>query len=323
MKAQTKNIKLTIRQSEAGLPIDKAILAYYHELSRKKLRRILDMGGIKLNGRRVQRGSLPVEANDQVSLLYSEQDLANCSQKSFSLNSQDILFENKEILAINKAPLLASQASRSIASPHVEPVVQAFYAQKGLTYKHFLCHRLDKETSGILLLARSEPATDFIMQQFKDKSVKKTYLALCYGIPKKRQWTISKHLSPIHKKTGLVQIVRSGGKPSLTRFNLLEAFPSYGLSLIECFPETGRSHQIRVHLEASGFPIIGDKKYGLGQQKSLPAKLASIALAHHFLHAAKLTVKGLDGRSIKLSAPLPPNFERFLSILRGSKKPKN
>lgn len=316
-----KQVKLTIRNAEAGLPIDKAILAYYQELSRKKLRRILDMGGIRLNGKRVQRGSLTVEANDQVSLLYSVRDLEHTGHKKFVLKTKDVLFESKDLLAINKAPLLASKASRSIHTPHVEPIVNQFFDAKGFTYKHQLCHRLDKETSGILLLGRHQKATDFIMQQFKDKVVQKTYLALCYGIPKQKQWDTSKHLSPIHKKTGMVRVVHSGGKPSKTGFKLIESFPSYGLSLIECYPQTGRSHQIRVHLESCGLPIVGDKKYGLNQQRSLPPKLASIALAHHFLHAAKISFKGLNGKKINLNASLPSNFTSILTILGRKNKP--
>ena len=320
MSEQTKQINLTIRKHEAGLPIDKAILSYYNELSRKKLRRILDMGGIKLNGKRVQRGSQLVEANDHVSLLYNKQDFENKNHKQFSFAASDILYEDKDVLAINKAPLLPSQASRSPSVPHVETVLKEYFKGRGILCKHHLCHRLDKETSGILLLAKSEAATAFVMQQFKDKQVKKTYLALCYGIPKQVQWTISKPLSPIHKKTGLVHVVFSGGKPSRTGFKLLEAFPKYDVSLIECSPQTGRSHQIRVHLESSGLPIVGDKKYGLDQQKKLPARLASLALCHHFLHAAKLSFKGLDGKVIKLEAQLPPNFKSFLDQLARRKK---
>ncbi|MFK7824527.1 MAG: RluA family pseudouridine synthase [Oligoflexales bacterium] len=315
MTQQTKQINLTIRKPEAGLPIDKAILAYYNELSRKKLRRILDMGGIKLNGKRVLRGSQAVETNDQISLLYNKQDFEYKKNRQFSLTSSDILYESKDLLAINKVPLLPSQASRSLSAPHVETIVEEYFKAVGHEYKHYLCHRLDKETSGILLLARSEDATAFVMQQFKDKQVKKTYLALCYGIPKQNHWTISKHLSPIHKKTGLVHVVHSGGKASQTSFKLIEAFPTYDLSLIECSPQTGRSHQIRVHLEASKLPIIGDKKYGLDQQRKLPPKLASLALAHHFLHAAELSFKRLDGKTIKLTAPQPPNFKSFLHQL--------
>ena len=321
MNEKTKQIKLTIRKPEAGLPIDKAILSYYQEISRKKLRRILDMGGIKLNGKRVQRGSLTVATNDQVSILYSKQDIESKSPNKFSLSPKEILFENKDLIAINKAPLLASQASRSTAVPHVEPVVNAYFNSKGLTLKHQLCHRLDKETSGILLLGRNETATDFVMQQFKNKEVKKTYLALCYGIPKHNIWSVSKHLSPISKKTSMVRVVHSGGKPSFTGFKLLEAFPSFGISLVECSPKTGRSHQIRVHLESCGLPIVGDKKYGLNQHKRLPAKLAGIALTHHFLHAAKISLKSPNGKNIKVSAPLPFNFREFLTIISKKDSP--
>ena len=302
-----------IKKDDAGLPIDKVILKHSPEMSRRRIRRILDMGGIKVNSKKVKIASFKVKVNDQVLMTYSETSVKAWTQHKFILTKSDILYYSDDLVMINKPPLLASQAVKSKFASHAESVVKEYYLKNNISHnKVLLCHRLDKETSGILVLAHNDAAADWIMKQFKDKVVAKTYLALCYGIPKEKSWSIENHLSSINKKTGKVSKVNSGGKFASTSFKLIETFPKFKLSLIECSPKTGRSHQIRVHLETYGTPIVGDKKYGLEKVFPLPKKMNELILSHHFLHAFKIELLSLDQKKISLKSSLPDNFRKIL-----------
>ena len=172
-----------------------------------------------------------------------------------------------------------------------------------------LCHRLDKETSGVIVVARTHDSCEWIGQQFKQRQTEKVYHALCYGIPKKGAWNMKCHLSPIQGKSGRVERRFSGGKISYTEFRVLRINRRLGLSLIECRPETGRSHQIRIHLELSGFPIVGDKKYGeQASSNKLPASIAELSYQRHYLHAKSLKLIPSRGCSCDFQCALPPKF---------------
>ena len=315
---KVQKISFQVGVQENTLPVDKGILAHGTELSRKKIRKILDMGGISVNGQRARTASWKLKFGDQVSVQYSLSSLEIASQKKFELSKQDILFQNKKIIAINKPPLLPSQETKSSRQEHALQVVSK-YLQANQTENSdlYLCHRLDKETSGILLLSTCPLKLDWIMSQFKNRSVEKTYIALCFGKPKQNEWHVSSHLSEINKKTGLVKVVNSGGKKSSTFFKLVKYFPKYNLSLINCYPKTGRTHQIRVHLEESKVPIVGDKKYGEKFRHSLPKNFFALCIAHHFLHAERILFFPSSNESaVSLKASLPKNFKAILSLLK-------
>ena len=184
-----------------------------------------------------------------------------------------------------------------------------------------LCHRLDKETSGVIVVARTHDSCEWIGQQFKQRQTEKVYHALCYGIPKKGAWNMKCHLSPIQGKSGRVERRFSGGKISYTEFRVLRINRRLGLSLIECRPETGRSHQIRIHLELSGFPIVGDKKYGeQASSNKLPASIAELSYQRHYLHAKSLKLIPSPGDApVTFNAPYPQNFEQILHLSKLNK----
>lgn len=318
--------KFKISPSLAGKPIDLALIAAGAPLSRKKLRQVLDMGGLSLNGKRVRKGSTLVHHGDEVILNYDPASLQQWQRKIFVAEAQDILYEDYELLAYNKPPLLPSQATAGKHQPHAEAVLKAYVAKKSANSENqppsslYLCHRLDKETSGILLAARSHKQQQWLTEQFKQRSIYKKYLALCYGVPKQKTWTEHCFLTEINNKTKRVKIVKAGGRSSETRFELLQADPALGVSLLACYPKTGRAHQIRVHLEKSGFPIIGDKTYGLELRHRLPNNLEKLSLSHHFLHAQELGFCPIAGHDqVLLKAPLPANFSEFLRQLSAPK----
>jgi RluA family pseudouridine synthase len=219
------------------------------------------------------------------------------------------------VIAINKPPGLPSQATKDQSVLHVLPCLEKILKEKGgKKRKLVLVHRLDKETSGILLIADGNERATWLTDQFRDRSVEKIYWAICHGIPKADEFAESAPLTPIDQRTGDVRAVRSGGKPAVTEFRTLAVNKELGLSLIECRPKTGRSHQLRVHLDINGLPIVGDKRYGGAHaKKPLPPALAELTQAHHMLHAARLSFQPApDAARATLNAAPPERFRKLL-----------
>ena len=171
-------------------------------------------------------------------------------------------------------------------------------------------HRLDKDTSGLILLAKNDAAHHELQQQFKDRSVEKVYLALVDGQPPTSSGRIEAHIGrdPRHRKRMAVVHSRKG-REAITIYNTIESFSEH--SLLEVHPKTGRTHQIRVHLAYIKCPVVGDREYGR-KRPTLPIK-------RQFLHAGRLTIR-LPGEATSrgFEAPLPPDLEAVLDYLHRS-----
>jgi 23S rRNA pseudouridine1911/1915/1917 synthase len=194
-----------------------------------------------------------------------------------------------------------------------------------LEHEYFLPHRIDKETSGVLLLTKDKESCADLVEQFAERSTEKRYLAITKGITPET-FTVDAPL----KRTTLSEIelkmmvapVASGGQPSLTEFRRLSVHGDF--SLVECLPHTGRQHQIRVHLESAGHPIVGDKLYGMPEDEALrfyerkhltPEAEARLILPRHALHAAQLRCTcPRTGKRMEFEAPLPPDLQAFLDL---------
>ena len=310
-------IKQRISPKLAGLAVDKVIVAQTPGLSRRCARRAIDMGVVFHNGKPVRRaGALMMEGD----LL--EWQIAAEKQESWSkganLHPNDILFDDGDLLVLSKPPLLTSEKVRSGRQRHVvEALAQMLPPEAKITLPK-LCHRLDRETSGVLVLARKEKTVASIMDAFRQRLVQKTYLAVCRRKPREKTWCTQSHLSSPHRQTGDVRSVFAGGRPSETSFTLKGFWPGAGgLSLIEARPKTGRTHQIRVHCADEGIAILGDRRYGsrYDQERVLVTKtLEPYVGVHHFLHAYKLVLpKGVyQDKELVFQAPLPPRMQQLL-----------
>ncbi len=309
-----QTIHVRIEAAAAGLKIDKALLASGVSLSRNEIRRILDKGGIHCNGRRIFIASYTVKKGDQITLNVHTALSKKAPEQHAALTMKDIVYWDDDLLAVNKAPGIASVPTVSGRAPFVKKLLAPLMMQKAIKPESLIeCHRLDKETSGVLALALTNEKATWLMEQFKNRQVQKTYYALCYNIPREPTWEMKCFLSSIHKKTGMVSIVKSGGHASMSSFQLIASSRKHNISLVRIEPKTGRSHQIRVHLLHSKTPIIGDKRYVLPGQKILSAPLMDLTFEHHFLHAAALSFNSaLNGERIQISASLPPLFRSFI-----------
>ncbi len=312
-----KRIEVRVDKVLDGMRLDIALVKADVGLSRRKIRAVIDIGGAYINRSRVRVASRKVREGDLLVLEYRPAMLQKVKAQTFRLRREDILYEDDGLVAINKPPGLPSQATKDQSVQHVIPILQSWYRSEKLEVPELiLVHRLDKETSGVLLIAKNKEIATWLTDGFKERTTKKKYLAICRGIPNANKFREECYLSAIKPKLGIVAKVRSGGKQSLTEFNCQNKNPELDLSLIECRPHTGRSHQIRVHLDLNSLPILGDKRYGAQKRSKLPDDVLSLAQEHHFLHAHSLGFRpSSNQKMIEVKAALPPNFSAIMKLV--------
>jgi len=215
----------------------------------------------------------------------------------------DILYQDEALLVVNKpAGLSTLPDGYNPSLPHVKSLLEQ---QAG---RLWIVHRLDKETSGVLLLARSAEAHRALNTQFEQHQVSKTYHALVTGNPEWQEQTINLPLRPNGDRSHRTVIDHDAGKPALTQLKVLECFSHY--CLVEAAPETGRTHQIRVHLSSVGLYIVGDKLYA-DRNRDIPAELASQPLNDVGLIKIPTVGMGLHARSLEITHPISRQRLKF------------
>src|SRR5258708_11086853 len=183
-------------------------------------------------------------------------------------------------------------------------------AQVGGEGRAGIVHRLDKDTSGVILIAKTEPARLYLMTQFESREVQKRYLALVEGAPQTQTGEIDAPIGRDANERKRMAVVR-GGREAVTQYRVLHTYKgtpeSEGFCLLEAFPKTGRTHQIRVHMAFIGHPIVGDTVYGRRKPR--------LGLKRHFLHAESIALVTPGGQPLTLHAPLPPELQIVLDAL--------
>jgi 23S rRNA pseudouridine1911/1915/1917 synthase len=226
----------------------------------------------------------------------------------------EVIYEDKNLLAINKPAGILVHSVEGKKEESLTDWLTAHYPEVKKVgddpeNRPGIVHRLDRETSGILLVPRSQSYFEYLKNLFQRHEVRKTYLALVYGEPREKSGSIRK---PIGIKAGTVKRTVFGGKKiqeAETGYKVLETFPGY--SLLEVAPLTGRTHQIRVHLASIGHPVVGDKLYASKIEKRAKSKAGRL-----FLHAYSVEFELAPGRKIRLTADLPTELVSFLDSIR-------
>lgn len=305
--------KITVKKGYDGYRLDVVLAESGLNLSRRKIRAAIDVGGVYLNRKRVRIASKPVKEGDIIDLEFDPENLKKVKEQKFAFTAEHILFEDEDVIALNKPPGLPTQPTRKQAIFHVIAALQEYYKQQGQRVPTLeLVHRLDMETSGVLLVAKNKTAMVQLSNQFRDKTIQKIYHALTRGIPVQPKFSVQCQLSAIVPHLGLVQVRQHGGKDSLTHFRLLAKSPDLPIAAIECQPVTGRTHQIRVHLDFKGFPILGDKRYGHSPVR-MPEDVAALVQEHQLLHARQITFQHpRTGETIQLQADYPAAFTQVI-----------
>jgi 23S rRNA pseudouridine1911/1915/1917 synthase len=284
-------LRKTVNEEQGGRRLDEALAMMFDALSKSEARRIIDRGGCAVNSSMVRVASRAVRTGDVVEIGVMEAGRF----RELLLPPESLLYEDGELIAINKPAGVNTQRTPYQLKGTVEYWVSEYFRQQGSHEPSRVIHRLDRGTSGVMLFPKHKRAAAWLSARFHDNLVEKRYWALVGGQPEQAAWTVDGAIGKVGTaRYGLM----AGGRSAVTTFRLLAS--SGGCSLVEARPLTGRTHQIRVHLEASGLPIVGDATYG-----GLPA-------VRMMLHCAALMFRDERGAEISITAPLDSAFEGLM-----------
>jgi len=287
----------------AGERLDVFVCRRCPEVSRSRARRLIEEGLVTVDGRQA-RPSDTVHDGARIVVEVPDVETPSAAPEDIPLT---IIYQDADILVVDKpAGMTVHPAPGSPSGTLVNALLSAVpdLAASGDALRPGIVHRLDKDTSGLLVVARNDRALRALQAQLKERRVHKTYLALVQGTPAPREGEIA---APVgrHPKNRKKMAVVAGGREAVTRYRVREEFPGY--ALLEVEPVTGRTHQIRVHLAAIGHPVVGDAVYGR----------RSDIVERQFLHAWKLGFgMPLGGRQVEFESPLPADLRGALERLR-------
>lgn len=300
----------TVPEGIRRLRADKALALAFPEHSRTALQRAFDAGRVLLGGAAIKRDQM-VAGGDVVEFSFPEVVPAELKPVDIPL---DVLFEDKHLLAVNKAAGMIVHPGAATAE---DTLVHALLAHCGKSLSGIggverpgIVHRLDKETTGVIVVAKNDRAHRALADQFSSRTLKKEYLALIAGVPQLLSGTIDRAISrhPTHRHR---MTVGEGGKPAKTAWERVEAYGDIA-ALMRCQIFTGRTHQIRVHLKSLGHPILGDALYGWKADPRLTRQPERV-----MLHAEHLVLTHpVSGKELDLRAPVPADFLAMMKVLR-------
>ncbi len=300
--------KVRIDADTAGQRVDNFLRRQLPGVPKGRVYRLLRRGEVRVNGCRV-RAEYRLEAGDEVRIppvrLRVEGAAPSASRAAAMLDH--VLYEDKRLLVIDKPSGIAVHGGSGISHGIIELLRAARPDLKDLS----LVHRLDRETSGCLVIAKKRSALRALHEKFREGIVEKNYLALVVGDWQLGERVIDAPLLVTHRQGGERHVIVSPeGKPAATRVRLSRTYGKF--SLLQCSPLTGRTHQIRVHLQHAGFPIAGDDRYGdAGENKHVKG----LGLERLFLHAQSISFPDEHGNELHFVAALPADLDRFLAAL--------
>lgn len=280
---------------------------YHSYFSRSKIKKYIQLGFVKVNGRGVEP-SFVVRKGDEVSIRVPLKQEAFVGPEDIPLK---IIYEDSDCIVIDKpAGMVVHPALGHFSGTVVNAILAHLKKDPTVSIRPGIVHRLDKDTSGLMVVAKNEFAEKSLRDQFKIRVVKKTYLALVRGILTKKEGVIDKPIGRNPKNRQKFGIV-ANGKEAQTNYEVLDEIGKY--SLVEAKPLTGRTHQIRVHLSSLGHPLIGDRVYGT---KLIHDKIG-VDLDRQFLHASQLEFRQPStNKVLSFNSKLPFDLENFLNQLK-------
>jgi len=297
-------VRLTAEQG--GVRLDKFVASARADLSRMEVQRLIKAGEVRVNGR-TEKASYRLEAGDEVELVLPEPETPTIQPEAVEL---DVLYEDDDLVAVNKpAGMVTHPAYGNWSGTLVNAALYHWPQMRDAgpdLERSGVVHRLDKDTCGVIVLAKTPQALRHLQRQFKRRTVYKLYTALVEGVPASNAGIIEAPIGRDPSRRKRMAVVK-GGRPAITRYDLIEDLETNALLAVE--PRTGRTHQIRVHLAWLGHPIVGDRLYGYRKQR--------IGLKRLFLHASELHVDSPStGERLEFRAPLPAGLEDILAKLR-------
>lgn len=314
-------VELIVDEEFADSRLDWFLAQQFPGFSRVQLRRAIDADGVRVNGKKTKASS-HVHAGQRVSVLLPDIPQEGPQAEDIPL---DVLFEDCQIAAINKPPGMVVHPAKGHWSGTLASALRYHFehlSSLGGPIRPGIVHRLDRDTSGVIVVAKTDEAHRQLALQFEQRTVDKEYFAIVAGRPDRDRDTIDQPIGP-HPHTREKMAIRpsaSASREARSFYEVVERFD--GFATVRISPKTGRTHQIRVHLAHIGCPVLCDKQYGgrslitLGEL-SRDADLQEPLLSRQALHAARIAfVHPTTGEPLEFVAPVPDDLERVIAALR-------
>jgi 23S rRNA pseudouridine1911/1915/1917 synthase len=315
--------EFVVKARMAGKRIDAYLASRYQDYSRSVIQKVIDASAVLINGQPT-KASYKVREGDQIRVWLPELIDEPPVAEDIPIG---IVYEDDVFTVVNKPAGLVTHPAKGNWTGTLVNALQFHFdtlSTVGGDNRPGIVHRLDRDTSGLLIVAKDDKAHKELARQFEARTIQKEYLALVYGTPSRDSDYIEKPLGmhPTNREKVAIRLIEDGGKEAVTFYEVLERFDGY--ALVRCKPKTGRTHQIRVHLAHIGHPILADKAYSGRASFSLGDLLGpdhpeaeTVLLARQALHAHSLHLEHpITGEPIDFNAPLPDDMAGALAALR-------
>jgi 23S rRNA pseudouridine1911/1915/1917 synthase len=313
----TSTLSFQVNETDAGARLDAYLAQNIDGWSRARLQRLIEAGDVLVNSK-LAKAAHKLSANDEIEVELTPPPESNFTPENIPL---EIVFEDDHVIVINKPAGLVVHPAAGINSGTLANALAYHFRQlsNADSIRPGIVHRLDKDTSGLLVAAKTESAHENLGDQFRAREVFKSYVALVYGVVKQESGRIEQPIARDPRNRTRMAIV-PGGRGALSLYKVRRSYNAFTLLDVEL--KTGRTHQIRVHLSWLKHPVVADELYGGGRENSvrdvqLRARIRK--LKRQFLHAEQLGFRHPQtGEPLKFAAPLPAELTQFLELLEGA-----
>ena len=305
-------IRLIVPEEYDDTRADKVIAALLSDsFSRTRIKQLITDGHVSLNGAALKKGSVAVFEDDEIAFELPEIGSAEIRAEDIPL---DILYEDSDVLVVNKQKGMVFHPAAGHPSGTLVNALMYHCGSSlsgiGGVLRPGIVHRIDKDTTGCLIVCKNDIAHRHIAAQIKEHIAGRVYEAIVYGVVKDDEGVIDAPIGRSRTDRKKMAVDREGGKRALTRFRVLNRFEGDKYTHIECRLETGRTHQIRVHMASLSHPVLGDTVYA-------PGRKSAFKTDGQCLHARTIEfIRPSDNEKMTVEAPLPDYFTRLLSVMR-------
>jgi 23S rRNA pseudouridine1911/1915/1917 synthase len=314
--SEPPSLHLSVAADNEGERLDAFLASHVEGWSRARLQRLIEVADVLVNGR-VVKSSYKLRSNDEIEVELTPPPSTSFAPENIPL---DVVYEDDELIVVNKPAGIVVHPAAGVMSGTLANALAFHFRQlstAGGAVRPGIVHRLDKGTSGLMVVAKTEAAHEDLADQFRDREIFKSYVALVHGQVEKRTGQIDQPIARDRGNRTRMAVVR-GGRPSLSIYRVRKRFERFTLLNVEL--KTGRTHQIRVHLAWLKHPVVGDEAYGTGRDKTIPDQQlrAEIAnLGRQFLHAEQLGFRHPKTKEeMRFTVPIPPELQAVLDKIK-------
>lgn len=313
-------LTLRVATAESGARLDAYLAAHVAGWSRARIKRLIEDGDVLVGGH-TAKPSYKLRPDEQIEVELAAPPPAVFAPENIPI---EVVYEDTDLVVVNKPAGLVAHPAAGVASGTLANALAYHFQQlstQGGAARPGLVHRLDKDTSGLIVVAKNEDAHEKLADQFRAREVFKSYIALVHGRIEQGSGHIDQPIARDPRRRTRMAVAR-GGRPALTLYRVRRLYERFTLLDVEI--KTGRTHQIRVHLQWLKHPVVGDTQYNDGRDKTVPdarVRAQVAALGRQFLHAEQLGFcHPRTGEQLRFTAPLPPALAHLLEVLDENQK---